>query len=235
MPCQEKPKPQCPDFIKDSWVWDDQCNPSEVDLSSDLTEAYFYVDPDIQSTGAVGVRGSKGFCKGEHYWEVIFLEPPCGTSMMIGVGTADAALQSETCKQVNLLGRDTESWGLSYKGSTWHAGVSRKYCEPFYAKDTVIGVHLDLNQGHLTFYKDGVCLGPAFTGLKATTHRRLYPIVCSTARESELGLGDRFFRPGQPTRLQGDCLEKIRNSLASVESVEALPLPRVMKNYLKGM
>lgn len=235
MPCQETNRPVHTDFIQDSWAWDHEFKPDEVQLSTDHKEAYFHIDPVIQNTGTVAVRGSKGFCKGEHYWEVIFLEPPYGSSMMVGVGTEDAALQSKTCQYTNLVGQDSESWGLSYKGTIWHAGQSRKFCEPFYAQDTVIGVHLDLTQGNLTFYKDGVCLGTAFTGLGASRHRRLYPIVCSSAAETEVALGTMCYRVGQPSRLQGECLEKIRSSLYSVDGVDSLPLPSVMKKYLRHM
>ena len=60
---------------------------------------------------------------------------------------------------------DGESWGLSYKGSLWHNGKSREYTEAFYDKSTVIGVLLDLNSGTLSFYRNGISLGVAFSGL----------------------------------------------------------------------
>lgn len=61
---------------------------------------------------------------------------------------------------------DGESWGLSYKGFIWHNGRSQKYTEPFYERNTVIGVLLDLSAGTLTFFRNGVNLGVAFTGLE---------------------------------------------------------------------
>lgn len=64
-----------------------------------------------------------------------------------------------------LKGMDSESWGLSYKGYIWHNGKSRKYTEPFYDTNTVIGILLDLSAGTLSFYRNGVNLGDAFTGL----------------------------------------------------------------------
>lgn len=53
---------------------------------------------------SVGVRGTEGFSDGEHYWEVTFLEPPTGTSVMVGVGTKKAALHLDNYQYVDLLG-----------------------------------------------------------------------------------------------------------------------------------
>lgn len=60
---------------------------------------------------------------------------------------------------------DLESWGLSYKGTVWHGGQSRQYTEPFYETSTIIGVDLNLYDGTMVFYKNGLNLGVAFTGL----------------------------------------------------------------------
>jgi len=51
-----------------------------------------------------GVRGTEGFVYGEHYWEIIFLEPPVGTSVMVGVGTQRSVLHTENYNFVNLIG-----------------------------------------------------------------------------------------------------------------------------------
>ena len=52
----------------------------------------------------VGVRGSRGFIEGEHYWEIMLSEPAWGTSVMIGVGTQHAKLNLQNNEFVNLLG-----------------------------------------------------------------------------------------------------------------------------------
>ena len=41
---------------------------------------------------------------GEHNWEIIFLEPPVGTSVMVGVGTQRSQLHMENYNFVNLVG-----------------------------------------------------------------------------------------------------------------------------------
>ena len=53
---------------------------------------------------------------------------------------------------------------------------------------TTIGIYFDGHNGTLTYYKDGVSLGPAFDGLQEV-EEPLYPVVCSTAAKTEMALG----------------------------------------------
>lgn len=55
------------------------------------------------------MRGTKGLTEGEHYWEVTFLEPPNGTSVMVGVGTEKAQLHVGDYNFVNLIGKSESS------------------------------------------------------------------------------------------------------------------------------
>jgi len=216
-------------FSWDNWVWDDQSRPNVVQLSDAQDEAYFYIDPVIGSTGTAGVRGNKGFADGEHYWEVEFLEPPVGASVMVGVGTQRALLNSKPFQCINLIGQDCESWGLSYKGKTFHNGVGKKYCEPFFEASTKIGLHLNMCTGTLTFFKNGVNLGVAFTGLNRT-HSQLYPMISSTSSGTELRVGVRTCRY---LSLQEKCFSAIRHSIRDVNSVNDLPLPNIMKDRIR--
>ncbi|XP_043561443.1 SPRY domain-containing SOCS box protein 3 isoform X2 [Chiloscyllium plagiosum] len=152
-------------FVVECWEWDVNAKSPAVQLSPCRRAVYFHIDPVLQSEGTAGVRGTKGFIHGEHYWEVKFLEPPYGTSVMVGAGTRHAHLHLGNYTFINMLGMDSESWGLSHKGITWHDGHSRQYTEPFYEKATIIGVDLNLYDGTMTFYKNGCNLGVAFTGL----------------------------------------------------------------------
>ncbi len=81
---------------------------------------------------------------------------------MIGVGERDTCLHYENFKSLNLIGKTEKSYGLCHKGTLWHNSISKKYCEPFFDKQTKIGVLLDLNRNTLAYFKNGIYLGIAF-------------------------------------------------------------------------
>ena len=128
----------------------------------------------------------------------------------------------------NSPGQDEKSWGLSYKGKIYHNGTSKKYCEPFFDAGTRIGLLLDMVKGTLSFYKNGVHLGVAFTGL---TGSPLYPVVSSTSSQTEVKVGSRSCRY---LSLQEKCIARIRCSLKNIQLTEDLPLPNVMKRHIRG-
>ena len=106
---------------------------------------------------------------------------------MFGIGTKKARLHVDAF--VNMLGENSESWGLSHKGILWHASNNRQYTKSFKENiSTTIGLYFDGIAGTLTYYKDGVNLGVAFSGL-ADIEEPLYPIICSTAVKTEMALG----------------------------------------------
>lgn len=75
---------------------------------------------------------------------------------MVGVGTKNVKTRLET--YCSLLGRDCESWGLSYRGYIQHGGVRSKYCGGF-VMDNVVGIHLDTWKGTLQFFVNRIPLG----------------------------------------------------------------------------
>jgi SPRY domain-containing SOCS box protein 3 len=179
------------------------------------------------SKGTAAVRGNKAFTHGQHYWEVK-LSDVYGTSMMVGVGTKDAVLHTSNYEYVNLIGRDNNSWGLSHKGEIWHNGQKKKFCEPFF-DSTVIGILLDLDQGNLSYFKNKEHLGVAFTGL-GNNINELYPIVSSTATESEVEIGDRSCKYSS---LQDQCWKTI-SKYVSKDKIGMLPLPLTLCEFLQS-
>lgn len=90
---------------------------------------------------------------------------------MFGIGTKDARLHANLFR--NLLGEDTNGWGLSHKGLLWHNGTVLHYTKRFKENQpTVIGILFDGIDGTLTYYKDGTCLGVAFRGLNEVKLQR---------------------------------------------------------------
>jgi SPRY domain-containing SOCS box protein 3 len=164
---------------------------------------------------------------GRFYWEITVSKRIFGTSMMFGIGTAKARLHVDAF--VNMLGEDEQSWGLSHKGLVWHKGQHRQYVKCFRENvSTTIGMYFDGILGTLTYYKDGVNLGVAFTGLNEVKEP-VYPIICSTAAKTEMSLGvlKRDF-----LNLQDRCRATILKQLTAEEQIDQLCLPLRIKQYI---
>ena len=214
---------------EDHWSWDGNNKSDKVRLHGPKHRmARFHPD---WSNGTAGVRGTRVLNGGRFYWEIKVSQRIFGTSLMFGIGTNRARLHVDA--YVDMLGEDGNSWGLSHKGLLWHGGRCRQYVEPFRKNvATVVGLYFDGVTGCLTFFKDNICLGVAFTGLQEVTEP-IYPIVCSTAFNTEMALGvlRREFRS-----LQDRCRASILSRLTTEGQVDSLRLPVRMKQYVsKGL
>lgn len=85
----------------------------------------------------------------------------CFTLQMIGVGTSKARIAYLTDRFVSRLGMDEETWGFSCHGLFHHNGERRCYAQKF-DQGNIIGVHLDLWRGTLSFYKNRKHLGMSY-------------------------------------------------------------------------
>ncbi|XP_013793966.1 SPRY domain-containing SOCS box protein 3-like [Limulus polyphemus] len=209
----------------DTWSWNRKDKSHEVRLCGVwLRTAQFHPN---WSNGTAGVRGSRVLNSGKYYWEVNVSERIFGTSMMFGIGTKKARLHVDAF--INMLGEDDQGWGLSHKGILWHNGEWRKFTKPFRENEaTTVGLLFDGPQGTLTYFKDGVCLGVAFSGLHLVDDD-LYPVVCSTAAKTEMTLSHMrrdFYN------LQDRCRAVILNILKTRNDVNDLNLPTRIKSYL---
>ena len=210
----------------DTWTWNNDDKSPNVELCSRNEGAYFYIDPVYHSTGSAAVRGNKGFDRGLHYWEVTFCET-FGSSIMVGVGTKKAKLHTSNYEYIDILGTDSESWGLNYKGYLVHNGRPTKFTDSFYS-GTTIGVLLDMNAGKLSYFKDGSFLGTAFQGL-LDIDSELYPMIASTASESEMQLG---IRGSKFVTLEDLCKHTVRRYV-DYKNIDKLCLPHPIRNELK--
>jgi len=108
--------------------------------------------------------------------------------MMFGVGTDKSTLHKEAF--VNLIGSDSQGWGLSHKGILWHNDNWVSFMKPFVEnRPTTIGLLFDGREGTLSYFKDGSFVGVAFTGLNSIRDK-LYPMVSSTAAKTQMTLSN---------------------------------------------
>ena len=124
------------------WVWDDLNKSSATLLSCDNRKVSFHME---YSCGTAAIRGTKELGEGQHFWEIKMTSPVYGTDMvsgqwgreagvlpgtsvrcllspaprsqMVGIGTSDVDLDKYHHTFCSLLGRDEDSWGLSYTGA----------------------------------------------------------------------------------------------------------------------
>ncbi|XP_041362407.1 SPRY domain-containing SOCS box protein 3-like [Gigantopelta aegis] len=207
------------------WVWDDESKSLASSLRDDNREVVFHVD---YSCGTAAVRGSVPMKDDQYFWEVKMTTPVYGTDMMVGVGTSHIDLNRYRHMFCSMVGRDSESWGLSYTGQLQHKGEKRQYSAKF-GQSSIIGVHLDMWHGILSFYKNRKPLGIAYRGLQGKT---LYPMVSSTAARSGMKMiTSRSFR----TSLQFMCCQELRRLVPEHMAVlDAVPLPPGLKAFLEN-
>ncbi|XP_046353158.2 SPRY domain-containing SOCS box protein 3-like [Haliotis rufescens] len=207
------------------WNWDDDSKSSATILRADKREVVFHTD---YSCGTAAVRGSQSMKDEQYFWEVKMTTPVYGTDMMVGVGTQHTDLDKYKHIFCSLIGRDGESWGLSYCGSLHHKSLKKAYASKF-GQGSIIGVHLDMWHGMLSFYKNRKPLGVAFRGLQGKT---LFPMVSSTAARSGMKVVTcRSFR----TSLQFMCCQVLRRLIPNhLNVLEALTLPPGLCAFLEN-
>jgi len=210
---------------EDHWSWNPKDKSHEVRLNGPNSRiAHFHPN---WSNGTAGVRGTRILNGGRYYWEINVSQRIFGTSMMFGIGTKRARLHVDSF--VNMLGEDEQSWGLSHKGYIWNKETNRQYTQPFRENvATTIGIYFDGNAGTLTYYKDYVSLGVAFTGLNEISEP-LYPMICSTAAKTEMSLG---VMKREFLSMQDRCRATIISSLTNEGQIEQLLLPKSLKRFI---
>ncbi|XP_066951575.1 SPRY domain-containing SOCS box protein 3-like [Macrobrachium rosenbergii] len=175
-----------------AWVWstkEEGGQAGNIVLGPECRQINF--NPEY-SSGTASVRGNQILPKNyQHYWEIKLTNAVYGTNMMIGVCTPECDMSHGIYRFCSLIGRDDESWGYSYKGTTQHAGSVSRY-GPRWGKGAIVGVHLDTWRGKLEFFLNREPLGVAFEGLR---NKDLYPIVASTSAHSGMKLVASYMFP----------------------------------------
>jgi hypothetical protein len=105
------------------------------------------------------ILGTIGVSSGKWYWE-----NTVGSLLYVGIGIATDLVNLNTYP-----GGDAYSWSYLYNGVIYNNGSVQSYGATFTTGD-VIGVALDLDAGTLTFYKNGITQGVAYSGLSGPTY-----------------------------------------------------------------
>ena len=127
---------------------------------------------------------------GKWYWEVNVTSALAGGTTGIGVITPDSYVESTVPPTNNYL--------YVQNGNKFTNGTATAYGATFTSGD-YIGVALDVGAGTITFYKNNVSQGVAFTGLTATSY---YAVVTSNAtgtRSYAINFGQQPFQYTPPT------------------------------------
>lgn len=104
---------------------------------------------------------------------------------MIGFGTEQVDLCLSEYEFCSALGKDDQSYGFSYRGTTQHAGSFKYYSRKF-TFGSIVGVYLDLFRGRVEFYLNRKPLSIAYSGLNL--ENRYYPMACSTSAKCQIKL-----------------------------------------------
>lgn len=139
-------------------------NPSDKNTNVTLSADNLSATATVASY--VSVRSNAKLTSGKYYWEMK-INTTGGGVPCVGVGTLAAALN-------NYIGIDAYGWCYNSGGSVIHGGTSTSYVtSPTGKAGDVIGVMLDLTAGTITFTKNGVNLGQAYSGIAGP----VYPMV----------------------------------------------------------
>ncbi|KAI6221122.1 SPRY domain-containing SOCS box protein 3 [Aphelenchoides besseyi] len=141
------------------------------------------------------------------YWE-IRIPNVSGTSMMFGIGTANAKLLSPISFE-NLIGNeDRQSYGLSHHGNVHFGGEHRSYCSPLSLTTTAtVGVLFDGPKKELSFFINGQNMGVGFENVDVS--RTYHPMVSSTSQKSWFTVINQRRRICGVTSLKVIALERI--------------------------
>ena len=142
-------------------------NPLDKYTNLALSEGNLKMQNTTLLNGFAGVRATTGVFSGKWYWEVLVgAFQPARNLTTIGVDESTAGTFT-VGSSVGSGGIPTSYVYYMINGNKRNNGTNSAYGATYTTGD-VIGVALDLDNGTLAFYKNGVSQGTAFTGLSGT-------------------------------------------------------------------
>lgn len=134
-------------------------NPSDKDASITLSGGNLTAACSLAGQGAV--RSIAGVTQGKWYWELTV--QTANAREEVGVITSAGAINT-------FLGNNAAGYAyFSFDGNKYNNSAGAAYGAA-YGNTNVISVLLDMDAKTLTFWKNGVSQGQAFSGLSGTMH-----------------------------------------------------------------
>lgn len=115
------------------------------------------------SSSVAGVNGTFAVDSGKWYWEITS-SATTTSAEIYGIWQTDTSTPGVTPGATNYAGATANSYGYFQNARKYNNGTPVVYGATWTSGD-VIGVALNLDDGELEFYKNGVSQGVAFTGL----------------------------------------------------------------------
>jgi SPRY domain-containing SOCS box protein 3 len=225
-------------YQKISYKWDIDRNDKDVVVYANEPQVVMF-HPN-KSFGTSAIRGDRPLRKNAFtYWQITVCDRIFGTSIMIGIGTKEA--KTKSVGYLNLLGIDSNSWGLSHKGLIWNDNKSKSYTNAFDENKCVkIGCLFDGYKGRLAYFINDVYMGVAFENIKVVEKsgdaseeaEYLYPMISSTISQCIMKLD--FCYQTFPT-LQEICrMSVVKNTkLFNSIKLEYPFIPSYLKDFLE--
>ena len=181
--------------VNDDWMADSPtdnfCTSNQLNAPANLVSAsglaVYYANVSVWASAATTIAVSTG----KWYWEVTVANVSGSSHLMVG-----AAVASNSWTATSLhVGQVTGGYGYYHlSGHKFSNNVGAAYGAS-YTNGDVIGVALDMDAGTLTFYKNNVSQGVAYTGLVGDH----CPVTSSASGVGYLNFGQRAFAYTPPT------------------------------------
>jgi len=137
-----------------NYVWNSSDKNAAITLSGSLQESAAATNASTQNVRSVISKSS-----GKWYWEIL-ITANISNSLSIGIQTSAESLSA-------LCGATTAGYGYNDIGQKKHNGTDTNYGSTLVIND-ILGIAMNLDDGELTFYVNGVSQGLAFTGISGT-------------------------------------------------------------------
>ena len=151
----------------------------------------------VSNNSWTAIRATIGVSSGKWYWEITPLTAPSTNWFMNGIKDVTESIPAGTSEYVGKTSGSYAYYGLD--GRKFNNATAVSYGAAYGVGD-VIGVALDMDAGTLTFYKNNVSQGVAYSGLTGTFAPALSLLGGTGTENTEaVNFGQRPFKYTPPT------------------------------------